>query len=65
MAVVGEETGFFGVSLIILLIGILLWRSFSIALMQEDLRDRFTAYGLALILGLGCLFNLAVVLGIV
>ncbi len=65
MAVVGEETGFLGVSLIILLIGILLWRAFTIALKQDDLRDRFTAYGLALILGLGCLFNLAVVLGTV
>lgn len=65
MAVVGEETGFVGVSVIILLIGIMLWRAFGIALRQDDLRDRFTAYGLALILGLGCLFNLAVVLGTV
>ncbi|EPR44449.1 cell division protein FtsW [Desulfovibrio sp. X2] len=65
MAVVGEETGFLGVTLIILLIGILLWRAFTISVRQDDLRDRFTAYGLTLILGIGCLFNLAVVLGTV
>jgi cell division protein FtsW len=65
MAVVGEETGFIGVSVIILLIGVLLWRSFAVAVRQEDLRDRYTAYGLTLILGLGFILNLAVVLGTV
>ncbi len=65
MAVVGEETGFIGVSLIILLVGVLMWRAFSVALHQEDLRDRYTAYGLSLILSLGFVLNLAVVLGTV
>ncbi|MFW5488218.1 MAG: putative lipid II flippase FtsW [Desulfovibrio sp.] len=63
MAVVGEETGFIGVSLIIILIAVLLWRAFAIAIRQEDLRDRYTAYGLTLILALGFVLNLAVVLG--
>ncbi|EPR35131.1 cell division protein FtsW [Alkalidesulfovibrio alkalitolerans DSM 16529] len=65
MAVVGEETGFLGVSVVFVLIGIILWRSFLTALRQDDLRDRFTAYGLTLVLGLGFLMNLAVVLGTV
>jgi cell division protein FtsW len=65
MAVLGEELGFVGVSLVFICIGILLWRSFRVALTQDDLRDRFTAYGMALVLGLGFLLNLAVVLGCV
>jgi len=65
MAVLGEEMGFIGVSMVFLCIAILLWRAFRIALSQDDLRDRFTAYGMALVLGLGFLLNLAVVLGCV
>ncbi len=65
MAVVGEELGFIGVSLVFVCVGLLLWRAFRIALRQDDLRDRFTAYGLTLILALGFLLNLAVVLGCV
>ena len=65
MAVLGEELGFIGVSIVFLCIGILLWRAFRVALAQDDLRDRFTAYGMGLVLGLGFLLNLAVVLGCV
>ena len=65
MAVTGEELGFIGVSVILALIGVLMWRSLRIALAQDDLRDRFTAYGMALVLGLGFLLNLAVVMGCV
>ncbi len=65
MAVLGEELGFVGVSLVFICIGILLWRAFRVAMAQDDLRDRFTAYGMALVLGLGFILNLAVVLGCV
>ncbi|MYL84510.1 putative lipid II flippase FtsW [Desulfovibrio aerotolerans] len=65
MAVLGEELGFIGVSIVFVCIGILLWRAFRVALAQDDLRDRFTAYGMGLVLGLGFLLNLAVVLGCV
>jgi cell division protein FtsW len=65
MAVLGEELGFIGISIVFICIGILLWRSFKVALAQDDLRDRFTAYGMALVLGLGFILNLAVVLGCV
>lgn len=64
-AVIGEELGFAGISVLFLLIGILLWRGFAVALKQGDLRDRLTSYGLTLILCLGALLNLAVVLGAV
>ncbi len=63
MAVVGEELGFVGVSLIFLLMGMLLWRAFQVALQQEELQYRLAAYGMALILTLGAVLNMAVVLG--
>jgi len=65
MAVVGEELGFFGISLVFLLVGFLLLRAFRVAFMQEDLMDRFTAFGMGVILALGFCLNLAVVLGTV
>ncbi|HWR02965.1 MAG TPA: putative lipid II flippase FtsW [Humidesulfovibrio sp.] len=65
MAVVGEELGFFGISLIFLLVAFLLIRGFRVAFLQEDLLDRFTAFGMCVILALGFCLNLAVVLGTV
>jgi cell division protein FtsW len=65
MAVIGEELGFIGVSLLFICLGLFLWRAFRVALIQEDLRDRLTAYGAAMILALGFFLNLAVVMGLV
>lgn len=65
MAVVGEELGFFGISLIFILVGFLLFRAFRVAFLQEDLMERFAGYGMSVILGLGFCLNLAVVLGTV
>ncbi|OEU70189.1 MAG: cell division protein FtsW [Desulfovibrio sp. S3730MH75] len=65
MAVVGEELGFLGVTIVMFVIGFLLWRGFKIALAQDDLQDRFTAYGMTIMLGLGFMLNLAVVMGTV
>ncbi|MFP4672055.1 MAG: putative lipid II flippase FtsW [Desulfohalobiaceae bacterium] len=65
LAVVGEELGFLGLSLVFACLGLILYRCFKIALEQEDLQDRFTALGLGLVLLLGALLNTAVVLGAV
>ncbi|MFW6388478.1 MAG: putative lipid II flippase FtsW [Desulfohalobiaceae bacterium] len=65
LAVVGEELGFLGLSLVFVCLGLILYRCFKIALEQEDLQDRFTALGLGLVLLLGALLNAAVVLGAV
>lgn len=65
MAVAGEELGFLGLSAVLLVIGVLLWRAFRVAYRQEDLQDRFTGFGMALVLALGSVLNLAVVLGTV
>ncbi len=63
MAVVGEELGFMGVSLVFIVMGLLIWRAFSIALTQRDLEKRLLAYGVTLIIALGAVLNMAVVLG--
>lgn len=65
MAVVGEELGFIGMAVIFALIGLIIYRCLRIAYLQEDLQDRFTAFGLTLLLALGFFLNLAVVLGTV
>lgn len=64
MAVLGEETGFAGVLLVMVLFAVLLWRAFGVALTQPELRDRLTAYGMTLIIAIGFTLNLAVVLGV-
>lgn len=65
LAVIGEELGFVGVSMIFILIGVLFWRGLRIAGLQTGLQDRFTAFGMLLILALGAVLNMAVVLGVV
>lgn len=63
MAVVGEELGFIGITLIMLLFAMLFARCYRIVMGQENLRDKLTAFGLTLILALGAALNLAVVMG--
>lgn len=65
LAVVGEELGFLGVSFVFLCVGVLLWRAFRVALTQKDAQDRYTAYGMTLILCVGAVLNMAVALGAV
>lgn len=65
MSVLGEELGFVGVSLIIILLGVVLWRTLLISVRQESLRDRITAFGMGAIIMLGGLLNMAVVFGAV
>lgn len=65
MAVIGEELGFVGLSMIFMLMGLLLWRGMRIALAQTDLQERFVGYGMVLVLALSALLNMAVVLGVV
>ncbi|MDR0828383.1 MAG: putative lipid II flippase FtsW [Desulfovibrio sp.] len=65
MAVMGEEAGFVGISLIFMLLACFFWRGLLIALGQPDMRDRLTAFGLLLVPALSCMLNLAVVMGLV
>jgi cell division protein FtsW len=63
MAVLGEELRFIGVSLVMLLFALLFWRCYRVIMGQRDLRDRLSAFGVTLVLGLGTVLNLAVVMG--
>lgn len=63
MAVVGEELGFIGITLIMLLFVMLFARCYRVIMGQQNMRDRLTAFGLTLVIALGAVLNLAVVLG--
>ena len=63
ISVVGEEVGFLGITVIMVLFALFLYRCYHVALGQKDLRDRLSAYGLTLVIGLSFLLNMAVILG--
>ncbi len=63
MAVLAEELGFVGVSCVLGLFLCFFWRCYRIIQGQEDLRDRYTALALTIIMCLGVVLNLAVVMG--
>lgn len=63
MAVLGEEMGLIGVTAVMILQAFFFWRCFVIVLRQEDLRDRFSAFGITLILLLGTGLNFAMSIG--
>lgn len=63
MSVVGEETGFVGITVVMVLFALFFYRCYRVVLGQRNLRDRLTAYGLTLIIALSFLLNMAVILG--
>ncbi len=63
LAVLGEEMGIIGVSLVLICLGVILTRSFKHAWKKFDLQDRFTILGLGLNIVLGGILNVAVALG--
>ncbi|MBO4301288.1 MAG: putative lipid II flippase FtsW [Desulfovibrio sp.] len=64
MAVLSEELGFVGVSVVMILFALLFWRCYKIIMRQRILRDRLTAFGITVILAMGAVMNLAVVMGV-
>lgn len=64
MAVLAEEMGFVGVSVVMLLFLFFFWRCYLIIRGQEELRARYTAFALSCIIALGVILNLAVVMGV-
>ena len=64
MAVLAEEMGFVGVTVVMILFALLFWRCYKIIMGQHNLRDRFTAFGITTILVMGAVMNLAVVMGV-
>lgn len=67
MAVIGEELGFVGTLVVVLLFAFIVWRAFQIGTLAEKLKQRFSAYvayGLGLGLGLQAFINVGVNIGL-
>jgi cell division protein FtsW len=64
LAIVGEETGFIGIMVIILLFAILIWRGVRIAFKTEDTFGAHLAMGLTAMIALQVIINMGVVLGL-
>lgn len=63
VAVLAEETGFVGISVVMALFALMFWRCYKIIMGQTNLRDRFITFALTIILFMGAVLNLAVVMG--
>jgi cell division protein FtsW len=62
-AILAEEMGLLGVLAVMLLFAVFLWRGFRASFRAEDDFERYLACGIAALLGLQVLLNLAVVMG--
>jgi len=65
LAPIGEEMGFIGVALVLVLFAILVWRGIRAALGARDVFGGYLAFGITLLFGVQVLFNAGVVLGVV
>jgi cell division protein FtsW len=54
---------FVGISLVVILIGVVLWRTILISIRQESMHDRITAFGMGSIVVIGGILNMGVVMG--
>ena len=61
-AIVGEELGFIGSVLIVLLFCIVIWRGITIALNCKDSFGTYTAFGISVLIGFQVVINMWVVL---
>ena len=63
-SVIGEEWGFAGAALVVVLFGILLWRGMHIALSVSDSQGRLLAVGLVCWIGYQAVVNMGMVMGL-
>ena len=64
LAILGEETGFIGIMVIILLFALLIWRGVRIAVRTEDTFGAHLARGITAMIALQVIINMGVVLGL-
>ncbi len=64
LPVIGQELGFIGVSTVIVLFGLLLWRGSRTALRASDPFGRYLATGITGVIGFQACMNMAVVVGV-
>jgi cell division protein FtsW len=65
LAPIGEEMGFLGVALVLVLFALVIWRGLRAALGARDVFGGYLAFGITLLFGVQVLFNVGVVLGVV
>ncbi len=65
LAPIGEELGFIGVALVLVMFAIVVWRGIRAALGARDVFGGYLAFGITLLFGVQLLFNVGVVLGVV
>jgi cell division protein FtsW len=65
LAPIGEEMGFVGVALVLVLFALLVWRGIRAALGARDVFGGYLAFGITIMFGVQVLFNVGVVLGVV
>ncbi len=64
LSIAGEELGFLGVAVIIILFGMLIMRGIKVALNARDLYSSYLAFGLICLIGLQATINMGVVMGL-
>lgn len=64
-APIGEELGFVGVAVVLILFAVLLWRGLRAAVGARDAFGSYLAFGITFLLGAQALFNLGVVFGVI
>lgn len=64
-AVIGEELGFFGITMIVLLFFFFAFRGYQLAFRQQDSFRSMTVFGLVTAIALQAMLNMAVVAGVV
>lgn len=64
-AIVGEELGFIGSVLVVMLFCVIIWRGISIALSCRDTFGTYLAFGITVLIGFQVLINMCVVLQLV
>jgi len=64
LAIIGEEVGFLGLLVLVVLFGVLLWRGFQIANRAPDTLGYLLAAGITIQIGLYALINAGVVVGL-
>lgn len=64
-AIIGEEFGFLGASIVILLFAILCWRGIRVALYARDSFGRYVAFGIISMITIQVMINISVVIGLI
>jgi len=64
-SIVGEEYGFWGVTIVILLFGLFVFRGLKLAKVMQDDFGKYMAFGITIIIGMNAVINMMVATGII